>query len=217
MHNLLTILTASSLALVAHAAITQADFTGIGHIQVLASDDWSTATPNDTVGCLDTYGKFIASNNTDDCGVFSRLDTYPYTLSTAAGNCTFNDESQETNDDSYYGKTDHAWNCNETYESVIYDELYTIDGFSYVFLCFGDIACYYDAKRLPEANEELSLWQFRWGSQQMDITPGHTQMLLMWNKIGELPKRKSASSVPGPRMRIESGMQVPLQGQGARS
>jgi hypothetical protein len=54
------------------------------------------------------------------------LNTYPYTLSTKEGNCTFVDQSQEKNTDSHYGANDHAFNCNPTYESVIYDQLYTI-------------------------------------------------------------------------------------------
>lgn len=125
MHNLLTLLVATSATLV-HAGITQDEFTGIGHIYVLESDDWQTATLNSTVGCLNDHGKFVANANKEHCGVFSRLDTFPYTLSTTVGNCTFNDVSQETNSDSHYGKMDYAWNCNPTYKATIYDEFYTI-------------------------------------------------------------------------------------------
>jgi hypothetical protein len=111
----------------ASASITQKDFTGIGNIVVLNSSDWRTASPTaDKVGCLSEDGKLIPANDRAACGTFTRRDTFPYTLSTEKGNCTFNDESQERNTDSMYGKSDHAWNCNATYESNIYDQLYTI-------------------------------------------------------------------------------------------
>jgi hypothetical protein len=82
-----------------------------------------------------------------------------------------------------------------------------------VFLCFGDIACYYDAKRVPKTNEALALWQYRWGSQQMGITPGHVQLQLMWEKIGDLPKRGGEREVPGPRVQVKEGTQMPLMGR----
>ena len=57
------------------------------------------------------------------------------------------------------------------------------NGMTYPFLCNGDVNCYYDAKRVPGEGEELSLWPFRWGSQQIGITPGHVQLLLVWEQI----------------------------------
>ncbi|KAF3002915.1 hypothetical protein E8E13_002639 [Curvularia kusanoi] len=201
------------LALSAHAGITQQDFTGTGNIYVLNSTNWPTASPtNDKIGCLSELGKLISTESKEGCGVFTRADSYPYTLSTKEGNCTFTDKSQERNTDSKYGKLDYAWNCNSTYDSVIYDQLYTITGFPHVFLCFGDVACYYDAKKAPGHGDILSLWQFHWGSQQMDITPGHIQLLLMWNKIEEPYKRKGSEDIPGPRLRLTDGMQEPLLG-----
>lgn len=86
------------------------------------------------------------------------------------------------------------------------------DGFPYVFLCFGDVACYYDAKTVPERRANMSLWQFHWGSEQLGITPGHIQLLLAWNKIGETPKRKASGDIPGPRLKLEDGLQIPLRG-----
>ena len=85
-------------------------------------------------------------------------------------------------------------------------------GFPYVFLCFGDVACYYDSKHAPARNEKLSLWQYHWGSGQLGITPGHIQLLLVWNKIGDSPKRDEAD-IPGPRLRLTDGLQIPLLGQ----
>jgi hypothetical protein len=115
----------SSVIIAAQAGITQKDFTGIGHIFVLKSDDWSKATPQQKVGCLDDDGRFI-NEDAKGCGVFARLDKYPYTLSSKSGNCTFDDSNTPANTDSHYGKQDHAWTCNATYMAVIYDELYTI-------------------------------------------------------------------------------------------
>lgn len=127
MKPLLSTLAIFLLTAVASAGITQKDFSGIGNIHVLQSEDWRTASPTtDKIGCLNDNGKLIAANNKTVCGTFTRSDEFPYALSTKKGNCTFDDESQERNTDSKYGASDHAWNCNATYESVIYDELYTI-------------------------------------------------------------------------------------------
>ena len=127
MQGLINILTVFLLTALASAGITQKDFTGIGNIYVLNSSDWRTASPTtDKIGCLSESGKLISGNNKAACGTFTRSDVFPYTLSTSKGNCTFNDESQERNTDSKFGQTDHAWNCNATYQSVIYDQLYTI-------------------------------------------------------------------------------------------
>jgi hypothetical protein len=118
-------LTLLFLAPLAHAAIQQKDFTGLGKILVLQSEDWRTATPKSTIGCLNNHGKLVGANSSSDCGVFSRRDDYPYTLSSKHGNCTFEDATQERNTDSHYGGNDFAWNCAPQ-KAEIYDELYTI-------------------------------------------------------------------------------------------
>ncbi|KAI4946582.1 hypothetical protein J4E91_007271 [Alternaria rosae] len=211
------LLLVTSLALPTYAGIQQTDFSGIGHIYVLASDNWGTATPESSVGCLNAHGKFVHdSGSGNECGIFERMDDYPYTLSTHNGNCTFQDDSQEENVDSHYGQGDYAWTCTDR-NVDIYDELYTITGFPYVFLCFGDVACYYDAKRTPTVNESLPLWQFRWGSQQTGITPGHIMLQLMWKKLGDTPKREQMSEIPGPRIQLSEDMQIPLLGQKSKA
>jgi hypothetical protein len=130
MHKSISALFVLALATVASAGITTADFAGSGNIAVLAGDDWREASPTkDKVGCLNSHGKLIKDDGKEACGVFTRLNTYPYTLSTKEGNCTFVDKSQEKNTDSYYGANDYAFNCNPAYESVIYDQLYTIVSF----------------------------------------------------------------------------------------
>jgi hypothetical protein len=118
-------------SLLVHAVVDQSDFTGTGHIAVLQSEDWRSATPSMKVGCLNDHGRFIGINSTAKCGKFSRLNDYPWTLSSKHGNCTFEDHSQERNTDSHYGGNDYAWNCNKTHESEIYDELYTIVSLHY--------------------------------------------------------------------------------------
>ncbi|PSN60238.1 hypothetical protein BS50DRAFT_212438 [Corynespora cassiicola Philippines] len=206
-----------SSALLARAAVTQADFSGLGNIHVLNSSDWRTVTLDQQVGCIDKHGNFITGEDASECGVFYREPEYPWTLSTDAGNCTFKDTTRERNTDSRYGKSTYAWSCTTPHEAIIYDELYTIDGFPEVFLCHGDIVCYYDAKRAPEGDEKLSLWQFKWGSGQRGITPGHIQLLLLWKKIGDLPKREGEKKTPGPRIELHDGLQIPLQGEQAES
>jgi hypothetical protein len=120
------LLLVASLALPTNAGIQEKDFSGIGHIYVLASDGWSTATPESTVGCLDARGRFVHdSGRSKECGIYERREDYPWTLSTQNGNCTFQDESQEENVDSHYGHGDYAWTCTER-NVDIYDELYTI-------------------------------------------------------------------------------------------
>jgi hypothetical protein len=109
-----------------HAQDVLKDFTGIGNLFVLNSSDWRTAHPTDKVGCLDNKGSFINPKSDKECGVFSRRTSYPYTLASQDGNCTFNDETQERNTDSHYGKQDNAWNCLKPFPTQIYDELYTI-------------------------------------------------------------------------------------------
>jgi hypothetical protein len=126
MPQLFSTLLVLASALLAHAGIQQSDFTGIGHIYVLKSDNWPTATPADKVGCLDDHGKLFMSSDSAECGTFSRLANYPYTLSTKQGNCTFQDQTQERNTDSHYGGNDYAWNCQDNLNSDIYDQLYTI-------------------------------------------------------------------------------------------
>lgn len=127
MHALTSILTISLLALTTTAGITQQDFTGVGNIYVLQSDDYRSADPTkDKIGCLNESGKLITAEDNAACGSFTKSAAFPYALSTTKGNCTFNDDSQERNTDSKYGQGDHAWNCNATYQAVIYDQLYTI-------------------------------------------------------------------------------------------
>lgn len=85
-----------------------------------------------------------------------------------------------------------------------------------MFLCFGDAACYYDGKKAPARNETLPFWQFHWGSEQLGITPGHIQLLLMWTKIGDLPKREEVNDAPGPRVKLTEEVQILLLGEQRR-
>lgn len=116
-----------ALAKFASAGVKDTDFVGSGKIAVLATENWQYVSPiKDRVGCLNSHGKLIKNDGDEACGVFTRLDNFPYTLSTKEGNCTFEDQSQEKNTDSVYGTLDNAYNCNATYVSDIYDSMYTI-------------------------------------------------------------------------------------------
>lgn len=122
----ITTLFVLGFAAAANAGIVTGDFSGSGNIAVLVSDDWRKASPDDKVGCLNSHGKMIKDDGHEACGVFTKLDDYPYTLSTKEGNCTFEDKSQERNTDSAYGQNSFAFNCNSTYVADVYDSLYTI-------------------------------------------------------------------------------------------
>jgi len=101
---------------------------GTSQILVLWSEDTSTATPELTVGCLDDDGRFINHKEKDgeNCGTFTVLDDYPYTISSLVGNCTFMDSTTVPNTDSKYGRDSYAWTCNSTYVATVSDALYTI-------------------------------------------------------------------------------------------
>ncbi len=111
-------------ALISASPVDPSDFSGTGYISIIASNNVSTATPAQKIGCLDTYGKVIVDNGS--CGVFTKLAVYPNTLSTSAGNCTFRDNSQEKNTDSLYGKQDDAWSCGGGETGEVGDAMYTV-------------------------------------------------------------------------------------------
>ena len=114
-------------------ALTQG-FSGRGHIAVWPSSDWSTATPSLKAGCLSASGALVPSTPASNCGVFTPLNVYPYTLSSSSGNCTFNDKSREQNTDSAYGRGDYGFYCAKGWVSEVYEELYVIVSLRLVLL-----------------------------------------------------------------------------------
>ncbi|KAH9907311.1 hypothetical protein F4778DRAFT_530836 [Xylariomycetidae sp. FL2044] len=167
--------TIATLGLAATAA-AQIDISGSGHISVLQSDNWTTASPDDSIGCLDATGRLTAT----DCAVFTRSGNV---LSTELGPCTYHDEDEPHNDDSYYGQIDTAYTCGADMAPVTNDLLYTVNGFNYPFLCTADVDCYWDVQAAPEGDEQLPVWSYHWGSQQPGITPGHIKAILLWEKV----------------------------------
>ncbi|KAI1140148.1 hypothetical protein F5Y05DRAFT_307916 [Hypoxylon sp. FL0543] len=163
-------------ALFASGALAQ-DFSGSGQILVINSTDFQTASPADSIGCLDAAGALSVS----DCATFTQLADYPRSISSAAGNCSFTDSSQIANTDNVYGKQSYAYHCRE-YAATAYDELYTITGFNYPFLCHGDTNCFYDIKELPSDGAATPVWSYVWGSDQLTIPAGHTKVMWYWNK-----------------------------------
>jgi hypothetical protein len=153
------------------------EFVGRGQIQVLNNTDVATASIADRIGCMNARGEFVL----DDCAVFTRLDASPNTLSTSAGNCTFQNPNMPLNTDSIYGQDSHSWFCGEG-KWTQYDEYYyTIEGFLRPFVCNGNINCNYDIKAIvPSEGDALPAWQYYWGSQQMDIEAGHWRVLWLW-------------------------------------
>ncbi|KAJ0123103.1 hypothetical protein N8I77_010179 [Diaporthe amygdali] len=149
---------------------------GSGTISVLNSSSFTTATPDMNIGCVDATGKLVV----DECATFTFRDTYPYGVSTSAGNCSFTNSSQQANTDSHYGANSYAWSC-WPHEAAVTDQLYTIDGMAYNFLCQGDTDCYYDIPSAPSGvSQQLPVWRFTWGSAQPGITPGHLKTLFLW-------------------------------------
>ncbi|KAI0106540.1 hypothetical protein F4776DRAFT_645671 [Hypoxylon sp. NC0597] len=164
-------------ALCASAAVAQ-DITGSGHIYVINSTDFQTASPSDSIGCLDVTGAISVS----DCATFTRLAVYPLSLSTAAGNCSFTDSSQVANTDNIYGQQSYAYHCRPDYVATAYDQLYTVTGFNYPFLCHNDANCFYDIKELPSEDASKPVWPFVWGSEQVSVPAGHTKVMWYWDK-----------------------------------
>ena len=58
------------------------------------------------------------------------------------------------------------------------------NGFNYPYICNGNLNCYYEIERAPaNGTDSLSVWQFFWGSQQMDVTPGHLKVMWLWDRV----------------------------------
>ncbi|KAJ3530315.1 hypothetical protein NM208_g9377 [Fusarium decemcellulare] len=154
------------------------DLSGKGHVLVLnGTGGMKDQTVADRIGCLDAEG-FLTL---DDCAVFSDVQTRP---KTSAGECNFEDEDQPVNTDSHYGKSDHAFHCYPGAEAQPWP-FYSVNGLSQPFMGNGNINFAYDVNRAPVAGERLPVWEYRWGSQQMGITPGHLQALFYWDKLEE--------------------------------
>ena len=104
-------------------------FNGLGNIFVLNSTSYTTASLADTIGCLSDTGYLVSSSSfspspssstettekgkDNNCAIFSTITSYPKTISSHVGGCSFGNQAMPTNDDSRYGARQHAWNCNE--------------------------------------------------------------------------------------------------------
>ncbi|KAI0386941.1 hypothetical protein F5Y04DRAFT_242660 [Hypomontagnella monticulosa] len=163
--------------LLATAAVAQ-DFSGSGEIHLINSTNFDSASLDNRIGCLDARGGFSRSN----CATFTRLDVYPNSLSSRVGNCSFTDASQPANTDNPYGAHSYAFHCRPDFAASISETLYTVKGFKQTYLCHGDINCFYDVKNLPDVDVTTPVWEYLWGSQQVSIPAGHTQVLWYWNK-----------------------------------
>ncbi|KAI0885897.1 uncharacterized protein GGS22DRAFT_162244 [Annulohypoxylon maeteangense] len=165
-------------ALFAAITVVAQDFSGSGQIFILNSTSLGGATPADRVGCLDSTGAVTL----DNCATFTKLSSYPLTISSEVGNCTFADSSQPANTDNVYGANSYAWHCLDDYAATTSDQLYTVKGFTYPFLCHGDIDCYYDIKLIPSSDATAPVWSYVWGSRQTSVPAGHTKVMWYWNK-----------------------------------
>ncbi|KAK3312978.1 hypothetical protein B0H66DRAFT_595459 [Apodospora peruviana] len=172
-------------------------FVGKGKIAAVAGsffDSDDALIDSQKVGCLNAAGVLTL----DDCAVFSRSDSYPNTLSTSAGDCTFHNTRMPLNTDSFYGQTSHAWYCGELDDAhrenlaelkdpaAPQETYYTVEGFTKPYLCTGEFGCYFDVKKAPTSNEDaIPVWQYFWGGSQMGITPGHLRIVWLWVPVGK--------------------------------
>ncbi|OIW32949.1 hypothetical protein CONLIGDRAFT_156882 [Coniochaeta ligniaria NRRL 30616] len=166
----------TSLLLAGHLGLSQASpaFVGQGRIQVLKGDNITAARPSDRIGCMHETGAFTLS----DCGVFTRVGNG---LSSPLGNCTFNDDTQPANVDSIYGQRNYAWVCRNGVDNWLY---YSFDiNTNLTIIWHGNLDGYEDAKAVPKAGEKLPLWAFSWGSQQVDVPPGHVRTIWLWEPV----------------------------------
>ncbi|KAI6084619.1 hypothetical protein F4821DRAFT_167027 [Hypoxylon rubiginosum] len=168
----------TTLCAVFATAVVAQDFSGSGQIYVINNTDWKTATPDQSIGCLDARGSF----SEDNCATFTKLGVYPNTLSTSVGNCSFTDSTQPANTDNAYGSHSYAWHCRPSFSATVTDSFYTIKGLPYPFLCHGDSNCFFDVKNLPTRNVTMPAWEYIWGSKQTSIPAGHTQVMFYWQK-----------------------------------
>ncbi|RYO92129.1 hypothetical protein DL762_001787 [Monosporascus cannonballus] len=135
-----------------------------------------TTDPTNHTGCLGATGRLTL----DDCATFTyEAETWTggNLVSAAAGPCTVNDESQPTNEDSVYGKDQHALFCSQ--DAAPDTQFYTINGLD-GRLCQGNLRCAWDIPITgkPAPGAQVPVWPFLWGSQQMGVPEGHTQVAL---------------------------------------
>lgn len=119
----LTLLLSPSLALALPAPVPAEPsspdvtklFNGLGHIIVLNSTSYSDASlSSDSIGCLSDAGYVVTASSSSDCATFSTsITSYPKTISSKIGGCSFGNQAMPTNEDSRYGARQHAWSCNE--------------------------------------------------------------------------------------------------------
>lgn len=108
------LLALATTALCAPAAAPIPDITGQfqgqGKIVVInGTFDASVISEDTKLGCLGESG--ILTKN--DCAIFTLANGFPNSLSTSAGDCTFQDTRMPQNKESYYGADTHAWFCGD--------------------------------------------------------------------------------------------------------
>ncbi|KAB5523078.1 hypothetical protein GE09DRAFT_490590 [Coniochaeta sp. 2T2.1] len=167
-----TLLVLSGLLSLSWAAGGHPSFVGQGYIRVLAGGNISAADANTRIGCMSETGALTYS----DCGVFTKHDDNGH-ITSRLGECTFLDDTQPGNEDSYYGKNRHAWVCRPGVSGEYY---YAFDSFKLPIIWHGNLDCYEDTRSIPKPGEKLPIWPFVWGSLETDVPPGHTKTMWMW-------------------------------------
>jgi hypothetical protein len=59
------------------------------------------------------------------------------------------------------------------------------NGFKYPFICTGNIGCVFEVPVPDDGVIALPVWQFYWSGEQMGPTPGHMQVVWLWEPVVE--------------------------------
>lgn len=99
---------------------------GSGTISVLVganhTTSYDTATPSDTVGCINAAGQVVLS----DCATFTFANSHVVNNNT--GVCSFSNTTQPTNTEDVYGSNIHALHCWQHTAASAEASFYTVVG-----------------------------------------------------------------------------------------
>ncbi|RKU47781.1 hypothetical protein DL546_006473 [Coniochaeta pulveracea] len=192
------------LTLVSLTVLTQAQnpaFASPGHGNIHVVNGTSITNPGNYLGCMADDGAFTL----DTCAIFTHVNS---TLASQLGYCNWHDPTKPTNVDAIYGQNVHAWSCasgltSDGYYTLVssYEQTPMIreergrdgkltslgqrsDGPP--IICHQNLDCFIDVKGIPTKPEDrLPLWEFYWGSQQVDVPAGHTRGMFLWVPVDQ--------------------------------
>ncbi|KAK4443041.1 hypothetical protein QBC34DRAFT_478759 [Podospora aff. communis PSN243] len=163
------------------SALAAAPLTGHIYALLYPNINLPSSSSLNSIGCLNALGQLTLS----DCAVFSHTPSGYGTLSTAAGNCTFNDKKAPENADSLF--KGYAWTCGEHLEVEEKENYYLgpVENWTDEFklLGNGNLRFFYDVPALPATEEDkIPVWRYLWGSAQVGVPEEHHRIGLLWVK-----------------------------------